>query len=404
MSLSINISKSVKISTTLTVDFHFQQIMRLNNQKEETRPLIAHVIYRLDTGGLENGLVNIINRMPQAQFRHAIICITDYTDFRKRLEPEVEVIALHKKPGHDIGLYWRMFKIFRQLQPDIVHTRNLAALEAQIPAWLAGVKYRIHGLHGWDISNPAGENETYRRLHQLTSPFIHRYIPLSIELEEYLVDSVGVKGSKIRRICNGVDTDQFHPETVSDLIPDRLKGQFIIGTVGRLEVVKDQLNLVESYIHILAKYPELSGHIALVLVGSGSRRFELQNCIEQAGLDSSVWFAGDRSDVRQLLNTFSVFVLPSKSEGISNSILEAMATGLPVVATDVGGNTQLVDSGRTGRLVPKEDPQALADALYEYISQPDILAEHAIAARQRAVEHFSLNKMVGEYEKVYQNR
>lgn len=368
------------------------------------RPLIAHVIYRLDIGGLENGLVNIINRLRPEYFDHVIVCLTDYTDFRERLRPGVEVVALHKKPGHDLGLYWRLFQTFRRLQPDIVHTRNLAALEVQLPAWLAGVSYRIHGLHGWDVSDMSGENRKYRRLHRLIDPLVHRYIPLSADLERYLTEAVKVNPNKINRICNGVDTDKFIPPGNSGktCLPEPLRNKIVIGTVGRMEVVKDQLNLVTAYLRLLAQHPTLKDATALVLVGDGSQREYLENHLAATKFKNNVWFAGNRTDVPDIMAAMDLFVLPSKAEGISNTLLEAMATGLPVVATDVGGNGELVAPGSTGKLVPKEDSTALAQALFDYIFQPELLNAHGRAARRRAVEYFSLDKMVSEYQKVYQ--
>ena len=114
-------------------------------------PLIVHVIYRLGVGGLENGLVNLINRLPESQYRHTIVSLTDVSDFQQRIRRDnVSCLALHKRPGNDIGMLWKLWRLFRELRPAIVHSRNLAALEAQLPAWLAGVPCRVHGEHGPD--------------------------------------------------------------------------------------------------------------------------------------------------------------------------------------------------------------------------------------------------------------
>src|SRR5262245_26906963 len=112
-------------------------------------PLVAHVIYRLDVGGLENGVVNLINSMPTDQFRHAIVCLAGYSEFYRRIERrDVPVFNLDKSPGNSPRMHWDLWRLFRRLRPRIVHTRNLAALEAQLPAALAGVPVRIHGEHG----------------------------------------------------------------------------------------------------------------------------------------------------------------------------------------------------------------------------------------------------------------
>ena len=116
-------------------------------------------------GGLENGLVNVINRMPADRYRHVIISLIDYTDFRNRIKnPNVEVYALHKRPGKDLRLYAKLWRLFRILKPDIVHTRNLATLEAQLPAMVAGVPHRIHGEHGRDIEDLDGTRRKYQSM------------------------------------------------------------------------------------------------------------------------------------------------------------------------------------------------------------------------------------------------
>ncbi len=125
--------------------------------------LIVHVIYRLGVGGLENGLVNLINRLPSESYRHAIVCLTDSTDFSKRIQrQDVAIYEIHKKPGQDWGSFVKVYKLFKQIKPAIVHTRNLAAIEYQICALLAGVPYRVHGEHGWDVYDPDGNNVKYQ--------------------------------------------------------------------------------------------------------------------------------------------------------------------------------------------------------------------------------------------------
>lgn len=378
--------------------------MSLVDKSNTHLPLIAHVIYRLDVGGLENGLVNIINGLPEGRYRHAIICLTDYSEFHEKIRPDVTLVKLDKKPGKDPGLYWRLFKTIRFLQPDIIHTRNLAAVEAQFAAWLCGIKYRIHGLHGWD-SDQAKDNASYLRLYKALNPLIHRYIPLSNELENFLAEKVGVDRSKITRICNGVDTRKFYPadKRSKDILPEGFnEPEFtIIGTVGRMAPVKDQLNLVDAFVHLVNINPEAKKSARLVLVGSGPMETEIRDRINQAGISDLIWLPGVRENIPALMRAIDIFVLPSQAEGISNTILEAMASGLPVVATDVGGNAQLVAQGETGMIVPKRSPKAIVEALAEYLSNPELMALHADASRQRAVEHFSIESMVTAYQQVY---
>lgn len=373
-----------------------------------TKPiLIAHVVYHLGVGGLENGLVNLINRLPESEFRHLIVTLTDYTDFAQRIQrDDVEIVALHKRPGHDWRMFRDLYRLFRNRRPDIVHSRNLAALEAQIPAWLAGVPCRIHGEHGRDLSDKDGTNRKYILQRRLIRPLIHRYIPLSADLERYLAEKIHVPEGRMTRIINGVDTGRFHPATHTDRsgLPDGFAGEdsLVIGTVGRLDPVKGQATLVRAFAELIRQDPQQAGRLRLVIVGDGSTRKELQRLAEEANLDERVWFAGSRDDIPQLMQAMDVFVLPSLAEGISNTIMEAMASGLPVVATDVGGNGELVIAGETGQLVPRDDPQAMARALSRYLERPDWVKEQGRASRRRAEQAFSLTAMVGRYREVYQ--
>ena len=337
-------------------------------------PLIAHVIFRLDTGGLENGLVNLLNRIPDDRYRHAVVCLTDYTEYRRRLRPGISVHALHKRPGKDLPLYGRLWWLFRRLRPDIVHTRNLVALESHVPAWAAGVTGHVHGEHGYDIHDVDGSSRKYRLLRRALAPLVGRFIPLSGDLERYLLRKVGIPARKVQRICNGVDTERFHPA------PERGGEHVVIGSVGRMEVIKDPLNLVEAFLLLRKRLPYLSEHLRLVHLGDGSLR--------QQALD-------------RLMRRFDVFALPSRNEGISNTILEAMASGLPVVATDVGGNAELVEVGACGAVVPHSDPEALAEALEPYVMDEARRRTHGEHARRRAVERFSMEAMVSNYLAVY---
>jgi len=369
----------------------------------DPRPLIVHVIYRLQVGGLENGVVNLVNNLPQDRFRHAIVCMTDFTEFRERIQrDDVPVIAMHKKPGQDFGNLRRLYQLFRQWRPAVVHTRNIGCLEAQIPAWLARVPLRVHGEHGWDVNDPDGTNTTYQWLRRLHAPLIHRFIPLSGHLDDYLQKKAGINSRKIRRIYNGVDTGRFHPGNNDALRQGFLDdNNLVFGTVGRMHGVKDQLNLARAFIALHRLRPQQAKNLRLVMIGDGPLRQECLDELRKAGLQDYAWLPGTRYDTPDMLRTFDVFVLPSQAEGISNTILEAMATQLPVVATRVGGNPELVDEEHTGLLPPANNPQALAQAMARYVYEPGLIARHGRAGLERIHEHFSLQHMLDNYAAVY---
>lgn len=376
-------------------------------------PLIAHVLFRFDVGGLENGVVNLINRMPPDRFRHVIVALSDYTDFRQRLQHDVPVYALHKREGKDFGLHLRLYRLFRRLRPDVVHTRNLNAVEAQLPAWLAGVPGRVHGEHGWDVHDLDGSSRKYRLWRKLFRPFVQRYIPLSQHLSGYLAQEIGVSAERIACICNGVDTDKFHPAfNGREPLPEEAfardraaaaQTRIVIGTVGRMEQVKDQMTLAKAFAELVARRPDIRESVRLVMVGDGRLRQDVLRFLRESGLEEMAWLPGSRNDTAELLRAFDVFVLPSLAEGISNTILEAMASGLPVVATDVGGNGELVQAGETGYLVPRNDPDAMARALERYVDDQALRRAHGDSGRRRTEQRFSLDGMVDRYVQVYES-
>ena len=374
----------------------------------DSRPLVAHILHRFDTGGLENGVVNLINHMPAGAYRHMVVALTEVTDFKCRLhDPDVPCIALHKPPGQGARLYPKVWRLLRQHCPAIVHTRNLAALEMQPVAWAAGVAARIHGEHGRDLDDLDGASLRRRLIHRAYAPFVQRYVALSQDLSRYLSGRVGIPSPRIAQIYNGVDTERFapRPDSRRALLAEQPQWAdcFVLGTVGRMHGIKNQPLLARAYVQAIKNNPALRERLRLVMVGDGPLRQECQAILAAAGLADCAWLPGERSDVPALMRGFDGFVLPSLNEGVSNSILEAMATGLPVVATAVGGNPELVANGETGLLVPSNQPEALARALCQLALHPAEAVRMGAAGRAAAEQRFSLQAMVSAYQGLYDN-
>lgn len=368
--------------------------------------LIVHIIHRLAVGGLENGLVNIVNKMSTENFRHAIVCLADYTDFRDRIaNKDVEVFALHKKPGKDFLLYVRLWSLLRKLKPDIVHTRNMGTMEMLVPAMMAGVRCRVHGEHGRDTSDLDGSNKKYIFLRKLIKPFVHEFIALSKDIERWLIEVIEVDEGHLTQIYNGVDTSKFRLANLGSagLPIDGFanKENIVISTVGRMQGEKDQLTLVKAFLLLVKRDVKYYEKLRLVLIGDGPLRQTSLSLLKAEKVSDIVWLPGARNDTDEILRATNIFVLPSLTEGVSNTILEAMATGLPVVATNVGGNPELVDDGVTGTLVPASNPKIMADAIQRYVDDPALRLAHGAAGIKRINLLFSMDKMVSAYEDVY---
>jgi sugar transferase (PEP-CTERM/EpsH1 system associated) len=369
-------------------------------------PLVAHLIYRLDIGGLETLLVDAINRMPAHKYRHAVICLTDYTEFAQRItRPGVELHALHKPPGLELGTHKRLFKLLRKMRPEVLHTYNLGTIEYHATALLAGVPVRVHAEHGRDASDPHGVNRKHNLLRRLLVPVIDRYVPVSRDLERWLRGVVGIPQSRVQLIDNGVDTERFKPAADTDAYaaaePWNTPGGFVIGSVGRLQDVKDQACLIDAFALLRSMLPEQRHRLRLVLVGDGPLRAQLAQKIADAGLQDCAWLPGPRSDVAPVMRSFSLFALSSIAEGTPVTMLEAMASGLPVVSTAVGGIPDLVLDGASGALVPPGDPQALAQALAAYVPDAERTRAHGAAGRARIEQQYSVAAMLSAYVDLY---
>ena len=364
-------------------------------------PLVVHLLYRLDFGGLETVLAECINRMPPERYRHAIVCLTGYTKFSEKItRADVDIIALDKPPGLGLGTHLKLFRLLRRLRPAILHTYNLSALEYAFTATAAGVPVRIHAEHGRDLSDPNGTNRKHNLLRKLLLPFIDCMVPVSRDLQHWLGTVIGVPAAKNRLINNGVDTSRFQPLPVAATAAPADRPTFTIGTVGRIQDIKNHKGLVLAFLRLCELLPAQRDRLHLTIVGDGPLMPALQAQVAASGAAEQISLTGARADIDHLMRSFDVFALPSFAEGTPITLLEAMACGLPVVASRVGGIPEVV-SDDSGTLVAPTDHDAMATAFAAYFSDPALAASHGAAARLAVEQNYSMAAMLANYTALY---
>jgi sugar transferase (PEP-CTERM/EpsH1 system associated) len=355
----------------------------------------VHVIYSFGIGGLEKGITTLINH-GSPEIEHIIISLCGNRESEKFLHRPAKIVSLNKQHGNSAGFIWNLAQVIRRIHPDVVHTRNWSGMDGILAAKLAGVKTIIHGEHGWDMFDPEGTSRKRQWVRRMTARLVTRYTCVSKQLEHWLRDEVRVK-KPVVQIYNGIDTVRFRPVEPEEKA-DLRRGlglqpyDIVVGIVARLDAIKNHSALFKAVDIAARVHPK----IKLVVVGDGPEAARLK-----AEASDHIVFLGYRSDTDALMRCMDVFVLPSFNEGISNTILEAMATGLPVIASNVGGNPELVEEGVNGFLVNPSDPVRIADRIMDYINGPDIVVRQGEQGRKRADENFSIEAMVEKYEAIY---
>jgi sugar transferase (PEP-CTERM/EpsH1 system associated) len=267
------------------------------------------------------------------------------------------------------------------------------------------VRLRVHAEHGRERGAAEGKRFRYQLLRRLLRPLVGHFIAVSADLERWLIEHVGAEPARVSQISNGVDSVQFHPR----LGPPAAVGPpgfmhdnaYVIGSAGRMDEARNHTALVEAFLRLIASPHPAHQRLRLLIVGDGPTRAECQAMLNRAGAAHRAWLPGERTDLAQLMRAMDLFVLPSVAEGTSNAILEAMATGLPVVATSVGANTELVHPGFTGILVPPASPDLLAAAIADYCRIPEMGTRHGARARSQVIARYSLPAMARSYLAVY---
>jgi sugar transferase (PEP-CTERM/EpsH1 system associated) len=362
-----------------------------------------HVINALGKGGLENGVVNLIERMDPSRFEHVVCTVRGLGPHADRLQRRgVTVLSLETSARGSRFQTPALLSAIRRVRPHLVHSRNWGAIEAVLAARLTRIPAVVHSEHGYDAESGFSEPGRRRYLRRLAFALADRVVTVSSQLRTVHAERTGFSPEKITVIHNGVDCTQFFPDAEArSRVRHELRIRdttFCVGCVANLLGVKDHVTLFES----LKTLDGTGVDWRLLLVGEGPERPALEAFVRaQPGWQERVSLLGSSSRVPELLRAMDVFVLPSIAEGICNALLEAMATGLPVVATKVGGNPEVVVHGTSGLLFRSGDAATLGDHLAQLRTDDSLRARLGAGALKRARGEFSIDSMVRAYENLY---
>lgn len=359
---------------------------------------VAHLANEMNVGGKERGILNLINAMPEEIFENYLYVFKAGGFMLQAIDRQkCRVVELGTRAGGDYRYYFKLFRLFREHRIDLAHTRSWGTLlEGMLAALAARVPAMVHSEHGF----MRVDTRKHIWIQNLAWRCADRVMCVSEKLRDTLHDKIGFPKERMQVIRNGVDLDAFDAMAGPANIRAELglaPGTLLFGSVGRLVPVKNYACLIRAAQRIFAAVP----NAALLFVGDGPLQAELTALAQQLGIANQVHFLNWRKDVAQILRELDVFVLSSFSEGMSNSILEAMAARKPVVATAVGGNTELVLENETGLLVPSDHDERMAAAVLALLRNDAQRLSMGAAARQRIETLFTLPQMLRNYQRVY---
>jgi len=365
------------------------------------RTRVLHVIQNLNYGGMERLLAELVRRIDGTRFESHVLVLQYFGRFAEGLD---DVATLHKAPPMSKGsMIWPrvLARQIRALRPDVVHTHSGVWYKGSLAARLAGVPLVVHTEHGRQSPDPW----LARWVDGLASRRTDVVVAVSGSVAEQLRARVVRGGCRVEVVENGVDTDVHAPVADTGRVRRELgiaADVPILGSIGRLEPIKGYDVMIRAFARLHALWPSPVPPV-LVLAGEGSERSNLEELAAALGIREHVRFLGWRDDIRDLHSAFTVFTMSSRSEGTSVSLLEAMSAGLCPVVTAVGGNPAVLGDSLRHRLVPPEDPEALARAWLDALLDGAGREADSRAARARVVESYGLDRTVARYERIYQS-
>jgi L-malate glycosyltransferase len=349
----------------------------------------------LEIGGRERVIVDLCNYLYQAGYDTLICCIKNTGLLEANLDKNIKVYALNKKNKLDLDLIKPLKEIIKNNNIDIIHAHNPGTLlYGVIAGKLCGIDTIINTEHGF------AEKIKYktRIKDKILYKFVDVITSVSNKLESDLISMYNIKKNKIKTIRNGI----FYEKICEEKIESRNKvgmndDEYHIGIVARLTDVKNHRMIIDAFNRIRRYH-----RARLWIIGTGDLEKELKEYVLNLGIKNKINFTGKRTDVIRLMNAMDLFVLCSKSEGLSITLLEAMASGLPIIATNVGGNGELIKNGYNGILVELGDTKGLADAIEKMIKEKQLAMKYGMNSKINFSKYYSVETMAKEMIRLYE--
>lgn len=360
---------------------------------------ILHVLDSLNVGGMERVVINVANGLDSARFEQSVCCISRLGTAAHLLAPHVQRFDLGKGDERALLMPWQIAKLIRRERPDIIHTQSWAGMDGVIARTITQQGKLVHSEHGRNLPYIHHEPTKRKVVRRCAYELADAVFVVSEEMRQYFCRETGFANTRMRVIHNGVDVAEIEradPRGVREEF-DLALNDFVIGTVARFQETKDLPTLVRAF----AQLRQQQMHVKLLLIGDGAERGRLEQLAAELGVTADVIITGIRHDVPRLLRALDAFALSSLSEGLPISVLEAMAAGLPVVATSVGMLPELLCEGENGFLVTPRDFAALGKRLELLITEKDLACRLGAAGKQLVERDYSLAAMLQRYEELY---
>lgn len=353
---------------------------------------IVYIINSFVLGGAENMLLQLCRTLNKEKFEITVCSVTGSGILAAEFEKLGINLKIYKKKNKiGLGVIWQIYKFLKEIKPQIVHTHLFAAdFWGKIAAIFAGVPIIITTEHSVNLD----ESWLKQKIKWLLSFFTDKIVAVSNGVKEYYISKVKIKKNKFIVIYNGIDLSSF---VFKGYKPIDLSQKINAVIVARLKEVKGHKYLLEAMPMIIKKYP----HFILNIVGGGDLELKLKDQVNKLGLRNNIIFLGERLDVEKIFADMDLFILPSLWEGLGIVLLEAQATGLAVLSSDIPGTIEVVKDGQTGLLFETKNPQAIFNCVDKLLSNPDLHKKIVENAYMQVKENFSLEKMVSTYEKLY---